>query len=119
MQQLYPPLLLHVTSSNDNDNDNASNNNDNNCNSVYYTNGYNDLIIKIKIIVFILIKIMIFIIIMIIIMLPLRLQWVLSKMIRTSSFIFYNDISTNNNDYDKNYDNNNYSYNDIIDMNKI
>ena len=56
LQQSYPPLLLHVTSSNDNDNDNASNNNDNNCNSVYYTNGYNDLIIKIKIIVFILYK---------------------------------------------------------------
>ena len=49
MQQLFPPLLLHVTSSNDNDNDNASNNNDN-CNSDYHTNGYNDLIIEIIII---------------------------------------------------------------------
>jgi hypothetical protein len=35
-----------------------------------------------------------FIIIMMIIILPLRLQWLMSIMIITSSFIFYNDIST-------------------------
>ena len=68
-------------------------------NSDYYTNGYNDLIIKIIIIDGVYIykdndiniynhydnynS-----------LLPLRLQWLMSIMIITSSFIFYNDIST-------------------------